>query len=508
MELHQHTPSPWAEEARALRPDGRPWIGGRRVEAVASGSFTSTNPANGTLVAELPACGAADIDAAVRAARDTFERGVWSGLSPRDRAQRLHAFAEAIGRHGRELALLDSLEMGMPIANALADMQAVVEQVHATAEAVDKLVDGVIPNDSSALVLNLREPHGVVGAITPWNFPAYIAIGKIAPAIAVGNSIVVKPSEIASLSSLRLGEIAAEAGIPDGVINVVPGLGADAGAALALHMDVDFLTFTGSTATGKRLLQLAGQSNMKRLALECGGKSPQVVFGDVENLDALAGAIVDGITFNSGQVCVAGSRLLVARSLHDALVERVVARAAIVRASDPLDESTTFGPLASADQHARVRHYVESGSADGAALVLDGAAPPALRGGCYWLPTVFTGVRATMRIAQEEIFGPVLATLPFDSEDEAVALANATIYGLVATVWTRDLSRALRLARRIRAGAVTVAAGPGGGRVDATAGAFEPHGQSGFGIEGGLEGLRSYTRLKAITLHAGTGRTA
>lgn len=488
-----------AEEALSLAFDARPWIDGRRREPVAPGTFETANPANGAKLTDVPACAGADVDAAVRAARAIFERGAWSGLSPRERARRLHAFADAVGRHGRELALLDALEMGMPIANALADIQLVVDQVHATAEAADKLIDAVIPNDPSALVLNLREPVGVVGAITPWNFPAYIGITKIVPALAVGNSVVLKPSEIASLSCLRLGELAAEAGIPDGVVNVVPGLGAEAGSALALHMDVDLLTFTGSTATGKRLLELSGRSNMKRLILECGGKSPQIVFADAEDLDALADAIVGGITFNTGQVCVAGSRLLVERSIHDALVERVIAQAAAIRVGDPLEESTTFGPLASADQLARVRRHVESGTVDGAALALGGRAPAGA--GCYWLPTVFTGVRTDMRIAQEEIFGPVLATMAFDGEDEAVTMANGTIYGLTATVWTRDLSRALRLARRIRAGSVSIGARPGSGRVDATAGAFEPHGQSGFGIEGGLEGMRSFTRLKSVTLN-------
>jgi acyl-CoA reductase-like NAD-dependent aldehyde dehydrogenase len=494
-------PTNWADESRALRLDPRPWIGGRRVEAQARGTFASHNPATGAVVAELTACGAAEIDAAVRAARDVFNRGDWSELSPRDRAQKLHAFADAIAGHARELALLDTLEMGMPIANALADMQDVAGQVHATAEMADKLLDDVIPNDPSALVLNLREPRGVIGAITPWNFPAYIGITKIVPALAVGNSVVLKPSEIASLSCLRLGELAAEAGIPDGVVNVVPGLGGEAGAALALHMDVDLLTFTGSTTTGRRLLELSGQSNMKRLILECGGKSPQIVFADVADLDGLADAIVGGFTFNTGQVCVAGSRLLVHRSIHDAVVERVIERASVLQAGDPLDESTTLGPLASTAQLGRVKNCVDFGRQQGATLVLDGSRPDG-QAGCYWLPTVFTGVQPAMRIAQEEIFGPVLSTMAFGSDDEAIAIANGTIYGLTATVWTGDLSRALRMARKISAGAVTVGARPGAGRVDATAGAFEPHGQSGFGIEGGLEGLRSFTKLKSVTLKA------
>ena len=491
--------SDWEAQANTLRIDPLPWINGRRASAGVDGLFKSVNPATGGTVAEVPSCGAADIDSAVRAARMAFNRGVWAEQSPRQRARKLHDFADAIGRRAKQLALLDSLEMGMPISTAVTYVQHAVDDVHATAEAIDKLLDTVIPNDPSSLVLNIREPHGVVGAITPWNFPAVISISKVVPAIGVGNSIVLKPSEIASLSSLCLGEAAAEAGIPDGVVNIVPGLGAAAGSALALHMDVDFLTFTGSTGTGRRLLELAGRSNMKRLALECGGKSPQIVFADVENFDELAEAVVRSITFNTGQICVAGSRLLVHSSIHDEVVDRVVAKASAIRPGNPLDVATTFGPLASLEQFNRVRNYFESGQADGAAVKLDGSRASAAAG-CYWLPTVFAGVGTEMRIAREEIFGPVLSTMKFETDEEAVAIANATIYGLVATVWTRDMSRALRLARKIRGGRVEVVSRPGSGKVDATAGAFEPSGQSGFGAEGGLEGLRTFTHLKTLLL--------
>ncbi|MFN5651895.1 MAG: aldehyde dehydrogenase family protein [Actinomycetes bacterium] len=492
------TPTDWSAAAAALRPDPRPWIDGRRVDVDPGGGFRSENPATGTTVAELPSCGAAEIDTAVRSARTAFEGGAWSQLSPRERGRNVRAFAEQVRVYARELALLDTLEMGMPIANALGDMQEIGGHVEATAEMADKLLDEVIPNDPSAWVLNIREPHGVVGAITPWNFPAYIGISKVMPALAVGNSVVLKPSEIASLSCLRLGELAAAAGIPDGVLNIVPGLGGDAGAALARHMDVDVLTFTGSTATGRRLLEYSGQSNMKRLILECGGKSPQIVFPDVADLDRVAEAIVGGITFNTGQVCVAGSRLLVHRSIADALVSRVVAKARAVEPGDPLQESTAFGPLASRGQFERVRSHVAAATEQGAAMLLDGT-PASAGGACFWSPTVFADVTPGMRVAQEEIFGPVLSVMTFDSEDEAVSIANGTIYGLTATVWTADLGRALRLARRISAGAVTIGADPARGRVDATTGAFEPHRQSGLGVEGGLGGLRSFTRLKSVT---------
>jgi acyl-CoA reductase-like NAD-dependent aldehyde dehydrogenase len=494
-------PDDWRAAAAALRPDPRPWIGGRRVEARTDGLFESRNPATDAVVAELPRGGEAEIDAAVRAARAAFDRGDWSQLSPRDRSRKVRAFADRVRAHARELALLDSVEMGMPISNALGDMQEVGGHVEAVAEMADKLHDEVIPNDPSALVLNLREPHGVVGAITPWNFPAYVGITKIVPALAVGNSVVLKPSEIASLSCLRLGEIAAEAGIPDGVLNIVPGLGGEAGAALARHMDVDVLTFTGSTVTGRRLLESSGQSNMKRLILECGGKSPHIVFPDVTDLDGLADAVVGGITFNTGQVCVAGSRLVVHRSLAEELVARITERARAVTPGDPLDEATGFGPLASRLQFERVQAYVASAKEEGAAALLDGS-PQEASSACFWSPTVFTGVTPGMRIAQEEIFGPVLSVMTFDDEDEAVAIANGTIYGLTATVWTADLGRAMRLARRISAGAVTIGGDPKSGRVDATTGAFEPHRQSGLGVEGGFGGLRSFTRLKSVTFKA------
>lgn len=499
MNSFELAPVNWAAKAQAISFDVRPWINGRRIEASTTEHFATFNPANGTRIADLPACGAAEIDSAVSAARVAFEQGAWANLSPRARARILMNFADAIERNADELALLDTLEMGMPISAAAPDMRAAADAVRVAAEAADKLIDQVIPNDPSTLLLNLREPVGVVGAITPWNFPAYIGITKIVPALAVGNSVVLKPSEIASLSCLRLGELAAEAGIPDGVLNIVSGLGSGAGAALASHMDVDLLTFTGSTATGKQLVELSGQSNMKRLILECGGKSPQIVFADMEDLDAVAEAVVGSITFNSGQVCVAGSRLLVERSIHDALVERVVTLASQIEAGNPLDETTSFGPLASREQHDRVRRYFAAGQDQGAVAALPGG-PAEGSEACYWMPTVFTNVRSDMQIAQEEIFGPVLSVFAFDDEIEAVRLANSTIYGLAASVWTRDLGRSLRLARAIKAGSVTIAGKPGVTALDATAGAFEPHGQSGLGIEGGLDGMRAMTRLKSVSL--------
>lgn len=498
MTSSEHVPADWAARALQLKFDARPWINGCRIDAGVVDHFASFNPASGAHIVDLPSCGAVEIDAAVIAARRAFELGSWANLSPRARARVLMNFADAIERNADELALLDTLEMGMPIGMAAPDMRAAADAVRVAAESADKLIDHAIPNDPSTLLLNLREPVGVVGAITPWNFPAYIGITKIAPALAVGNSVVLKPSEIASLSCLRLGELAAEAGIPDGVLNIVPGLGTGAGAALASHMDVDLLTFTGSTATGKRLIELSGQSNMKRLILECGGKSPQIVFEDIDDLDGVAESVVGSITFNSGQVCVAGSRLIVQRSIHDALVERVIERARQIEAGDPLDDATGFGPLASKEQYARVRRYCEAGQAEGAVTALDGD-QSVRAAGCYWMPTVFTDVRSEMRIAQEEIFGPVLAVFAFDDEAEAIRQANSTVYGLAANVWTRDLGRSLRLAHAVRAGSVTIAGKAGATALDATAGAFEPHGQSGLGVEGGLDGMRAMTRLKSVS---------
>jgi len=485
--------------AAKLVPDVRPHIGGRRIALDRGATYLTRNPATGKVVAEYPACGAAEIDLAVKAARAAFEDGRWAGLAPAERSRRLRAFADRVEADAETLALCDTLEMGMPISQSLADVSFCANGVRTTAETADKLTDEVIPSHASALVLNVHEPHGVVGAITPWNFPMVIALGKIASAIAVGNSVVLKSTEVATSSSLRLADLAVEAGIPEGVVNVIPGTGQEAGAALALHPDVDHLTFTGSTATGKLLMELAGRSNLKRLSLECGGKSPQIVLPDVVDLDGVATQIAQGFLYNTGQVCTAGTRLIVHRSLEMALLDRVLAIAGKIFGGDPLDPAVTFGPLASATQYRRVAAYLAVGRAEGAIVALGSEVPESPDAGCYVPPTVFTNVQPQMRISQEEIFGPVLSVMAFDTLDEAVALANSTVYGLISTVWTRDTKAGLELARRLSCGHVSVAGAPGGDAQN-TMGTFEPHGQSGFGAEGGVRGLRSMMKAKSIVL--------
>jgi acyl-CoA reductase-like NAD-dependent aldehyde dehydrogenase len=394
--------------------------------------------------------------------------------------------------------------MGIPVSVSMEDVHGSASALRATADLATNLTDEVLPGRPGTLALNVHEPVGVVAAITPWNFPLYIALSKIGAALAAGNSVVLKPSEIASLSSLRLADLAVSAGIPEGVLNVVPGLGPAAGAALAGHHDVDMLTFTGSTVTGKVLMALAGGSNLKRLALECGGKSAHIVLPDVSDLDGIAAEIARGILFNSGQVCTAGSRLIVHRSVREPLMSRVLAHAAAVVAGDPLDSRVDFGPLASAGQYARVRAYLELGCAEDARMVFGKAQlahPPA---GCMLMPVIFSDVSKSMRIAREEIFGPVLCVLDFDTIEQAVEIANATPYGLVGTVWTGDLAAGLGIARRLRCGHVAVAGAPGE-PAEVSGGSFEPHGQSGFGAEGGARGLRTMMKLKSLAVDLGAG---
>jgi acyl-CoA reductase-like NAD-dependent aldehyde dehydrogenase len=360
----------------------------------------------------------------------------------------------------------------------------------------DKLLGASAPLSSGTLAFNIYEPRGVIGAITPWNFPVVNAVYKCGPALAAGNTIVLKPSELSPSSALKLAELALEAGLPEGVFNVVPGLGSTVGAALALHPGVDLLSFTGSTATGRKIMELSGRSNGKPLLLECGGKSPHVVFDDVVNLDAVADAVVQGVVWNQGQVCSAHTRLIAHKDIRDTLLTKIVSRASQYHPDDPLKNSTVFGPLASPAQRDRVKAYMERGIAEGAVAALIGSVQEA--GGCYISPTVFDRVNPKMSIVQEEIFGPVLCVQDFEAEEEAITLANGMAYGLAATAWTRDMGRGKRLAHSIRAGAVIIRTsaeeGPGSGIVLS----FEPQKASGFGSELGLGGLQSYSTMKMI----------
>ncbi len=398
-----------------------------------------------------------------------------------------------IEKHKDELALLETLDMGKPITFALnVDLGGVVRTVQWYAEAVDKIYDEIAPSDRDALAMITREPLGVVAAVVPWNFPLLMAAWKFAPALAAGNSIIIKPAEQSPLSALRIAELAAEAGIPDGVFNVLPGFGETAGQALGRHMDVDMVAFTGSTEVGKFFLKYSAESNMKHVSLECGGKSPNIVFNDCKNLDAAAQGSGMGVFFNTGQVCVAATRLLVQQDIHDEFIEKVKKIGEIMQPGDPLDPGTLMGSLVDVNQMERVKSYIEIGRKEGAKLAFGGKQVRQNTGGAYVEPTIFDKVDNSMRIAQEEIFGPVLSTITFKDEEEAVRIANDTIYGLQASLWTDDLNRAHRVARKLRAGTVNVNDTDGG---DITV-PFGGYKQSGIGRDKSLHAYDKYTQIK------------
>jgi acyl-CoA reductase-like NAD-dependent aldehyde dehydrogenase len=387
--------------------------------------------------------------------------------------------------------------MGKPIGQLMGSAARAAGCVRFYAEAIDKIDGEVHASDKNDLVLQRRVPRGVVGAITPWNFPVYVALFKIAPALAAGNCCVIKPSEWSSRSAIRLAQLAMEAGLPAGVLNVVPGVGETVGRALGLHDDVDMISFTGSTVVGKLMLQYAGQSNMKVVMTECGGKSPQIVFADGIDLDVAAASIASFLVTNAGQICTVGSRLLVQRSAEAALIEKIQARLQKIVMGDALDPNTTFGPLVSAKQHARVLRYIENARVDGAQLVMGGRAALSHSGGYFVEPTLFRNVAPQSAIAQEEVFGPVLSVIAFDDEDEAVRIANDTIYGLAAYVWTANLTTGMRMAKRLRSSVRIHSAAPTGEGAGYAA-TNEPARQSGIGAEGGMTGMEAYQRRQRV----------
>jgi acyl-CoA reductase-like NAD-dependent aldehyde dehydrogenase len=471
------------------------FIGGRYRGAVTGETFECRTPIDGSLITRIAASGEEEVEAAVAAARASFEKGVWRNLAPKEKKKRLFAFADAMEAYAHELALLETLDMGKPIRNSrAADIPLSIATLRYYAEAIDKVNDEIGPSPSNAVSMIVREPLGVVAAITPWNYPLLMATWKFAPALAAGNSVILKPAEQASLTALRVAELAAEAGIPDGVFNVLPGDGAVAGKALALHMDVDGAVFTGSTAVGKLIMGYAAQSNLKRVALECGGKSPQIVMADCPDFDAAAEAAAWGVFYDQGQVCTAGSRLLVEESVKDDFLARVVRIAQELKPGDPLDPETKFGAIVDDAQLATVLSYIEAGRKDGARLACGGAQALAETGGKYVAPTIFDGVKPTMRIAREEIFGPVLSTISFRSFDEAMNIANDTMYGLAAGIWTRDIDKAHVAARRLRAGNVWVNCWDASD-ITTPFGGFK---QSGFGRDRSLHAFEKYTELKTI----------
>lgn len=488
------TRADWEQRAQNLTIETRAFVQGEYRDAESGATFECISPVDGRLLGLVASCDQADAEVAVKNARATFDSGVWSRLAPAKRKKVMIRFAELIEAHGEELALLETLDMGKPISDSLnIDVSSAANAIRWSGEAIDKIYDEVAATAHDELGLVTREPVGVVAAIVPWNFPLLMTCWKLGPALSTGNSIILKPSEKSPLAGIRIAQLAIEAGIPAGVFNVLPGFGHTVGKALALHMDVDTLVFTGSTKIAKQLMIYAGESNMKRVWLEAGGKSPNIVFADAPDLQAAAESAASAIAFNQGEVCTAGSRLLVENAIKDKFVPMVVEAIKAWKPGNPLDPATNVGALVDTTQMNNVLAYIQAGHEDGAKLVAGGSRVMEETGGTYVEPTIFDGVSNAMRIAKEEIFGPVLSVIGFDTQEEAVAIANDTIYGLAAAVWTSNLSRAHLVGKALRAGSVWINQYDGG---DMTApfGGFK---QSGNGRDKSLHAFDKYTELKA-----------
>jgi 4-guanidinobutyraldehyde dehydrogenase / NAD-dependent aldehyde dehydrogenase len=487
--------------ADKLKFETRNFIDGKFVEAKKGRKFESINPATGAPFCEVARSDADDVDAAVKAARKAFKSGVWSRMAPRNRMDVINKFAALIEANALEFALLDVLNMGKPVSDMLtADIPGSALTFRFFAETIDKITGDITNTAHTEFQMILREPLGVVGCIVPWNYPLMMAAWKVAPALAAGNTAILKPAEQSPLSANLMAKLFMEAGGPAGVFNVVQGLGEEVGKPLGLHMDVDKIGFTGSVEVGKLMLVYAGQSNMKRVTTECGGKTPQIVMGDAADLDKAAQYAINGIFGNQGEVCNAGSRIMVDKAIHDNFVDLFLKKSKdLFQPGDPLDPATTMGPLVTKGQQERVLKYIDIGKKEGAKLAKGGKVPAGLEKGSYVEPTLFTGVDNKMKIAQEEIFGPVGAVIPFKGIDQAIEIANDSIYGLAASIWTKDLNTAIRAGRDLESGIVWVNCFDHGDMTQPWGG----YKQSGFGRDKCLETMTHYTQTKSVWIHLG-----
>jgi gamma-glutamyl-gamma-aminobutyraldehyde dehydrogenase len=496
----------YQQQAAQLDFETRALIGGRFVNAISAEEFDSINPATGRRLTGVARCGAVEVDDAVSAARQSFERGDWSGASPKHRKKVLLRLADLVEANLETLALMESLDSGKPIRDALsADLPDMIESLRWHAEAADKLYDQMAPTAPDVVAMIVREPIGVVGAVLPWNFPLYLAGWKIGPALASGNSMVIKPAEQTSLTALMLGRLALEAGVPDGVLNIVPGYGETVGQAMGRHPGIDCLSFTGSGEVGRLFLKYSAESNLKRVVLECGGKSPALVLADAADLPRVAQQVATGALFCQGENCSAGSRLIVHRSRKDELLALLRREFDAWRVGDPLDPATRVGALIEPRHMRRVLGYIAGGEAQGARLAHGGAQVRQDSGGSFVEPTIFDGVLPAMTIAREEIFGPVLSVMEFDDLRQGIAIANDTNYGLASSVYTSNLDAAHGVARAIRAGTVSVNCFSEGD----TGVPFGGYKESGFGgREKSLMAHDQYTETKTIWMQLGAAGSA